>query len=419
VIPEVSVVDKYDVEVDPDVPSSHSRVLRLVNPGSAVLDLGCATGALGAALREQGCRVVGVERDKEAAEIARDRLDAVYEIDLVTGDLSALADEGPFDAIVLADVLEHLVEPQELLRALPPLLAQDGLLITSIPNVAHGSVRLALLAGQFPYRETGLLDSTHVRFFTRESMAAMLAAGGFHTVYIEEHVVSPEAGEVLEGVDLDSLPPEARQAVLADPDSNAYQFISVSCLGTPRGLAAALERQGRESSAAQILAATQAESQERALRIAELEAQAGQRDVEFAEAVATRDRLGARVKELESIAAMWADVLAASAGTQEELRQAQGELVQVRAQLSEALLGAERLRSAANETLARMRNEMATHATTRRTAAEWEQRAAHFEALCHEAAADARAARSSATWRVGSLFVAPLSRLRRLFQKRG
>jgi methionine biosynthesis protein MetW len=156
--------------------------LRELVPAGAgrVLDVGCGAGALGAALREErGIEVMGLELSPEAAAHARERLDAVVEADLDR--LEALPFErGSFDAMVFGDVLEHLHGPDRLLRVLRPWLADDGALVCSIPNVVHWSVVLPLLTqDRWPYADAGLLDRTHVHFFTLAEAELMLRECGF------------------------------------------------------------------------------------------------------------------------------------------------------------------------------------------------------------------------------------------------
>jgi methionine biosynthesis protein MetW len=156
--------------------------LRELVPAAArrVLDVGCGAGALGAALREErGIEVSGLELSPAAAAQARGRLDAVVEADLDR--LEALPFEpGSFDAMVFGDVLEHLRDPHRLLRLLRPWLADDGALVCSIPNVGHWSVVLPLLTqDRWPYADAGLLDRTHVHFFTLAEADLMLRECGF------------------------------------------------------------------------------------------------------------------------------------------------------------------------------------------------------------------------------------------------
>ena len=86
--------------------------------------------------------------------------------------------DGAYDAIVLADVIEHLRAPENVLRGLLPKLSPSGRIVLSVPNVAHWSVRLSLLRGRFRYEETGLLDRTHLRFFTRETLRELIGNVG-------------------------------------------------------------------------------------------------------------------------------------------------------------------------------------------------------------------------------------------------
>ena len=156
--------------------------VRALVPAAArrVLDVGCGAGALGAALREErGLEVAGLELSPDAATRARERLDHVVEGDLDQLD-SLPFDHGHFDAMVFGDVLEHLRDPHRLLRALRPWLADDGAIVCSIPNVGHWSVVLPLIAqDRWPYADAGLLDRTHVHFFTLHEAEAMLRECGF------------------------------------------------------------------------------------------------------------------------------------------------------------------------------------------------------------------------------------------------
>src|SRR5688500_10369431 len=143
-------------------------VIRLVGTGKRVLELGCATGYVSRVLVENGCEVVGIELDAEAAKRAMEHCEFVVVGDLEVLDLAEELGDRQFDVIVAADTLEHLKNPEIVLERLHPFFAPNGYLVASIPNIAHGSVRLALLEGRFPYSQTGLLDDTHLRFYTRD-----------------------------------------------------------------------------------------------------------------------------------------------------------------------------------------------------------------------------------------------------------
>lgn len=157
-------------EMQPFVPRD-ARVL---------LDVGCGAGAFGAELKKTRpeLEVWGIEYDPRAAGRAAEVLDRV-----LTGDAVAVARElppGRFDCVTLNDVLEHLVDPAALLAAVRPLLAPQGRVVVSLPNVRyfHNVVDLAL-RGRWEYTDEGICDRTHLRFFTRASMIALLEDRGF------------------------------------------------------------------------------------------------------------------------------------------------------------------------------------------------------------------------------------------------
>jgi SAM-dependent methyltransferase len=148
---------------------------------SRVLELGCAIGAFGAALKARypSAKVTGIEAGRGAADAAAARLDRVVCGRIEDVDLAALED-GPFDLVVAGDVLEHLVNPWRALERVRQVMTPDGQLVASIPNVRNLQVVMPLLQeGRWRYAERGLLDVTHLRFFTLEEMGRMLRETGF------------------------------------------------------------------------------------------------------------------------------------------------------------------------------------------------------------------------------------------------
>jgi 2-polyprenyl-3-methyl-5-hydroxy-6-metoxy-1,4-benzoquinol methylase len=162
-----------------------------VPDGARVLDVGAGEGAFAEDLQRRGCKVVALEVDPGRAEAARARGLEVAVKDMETADLSDL---GKFDVIVCADVLEHLTDPAAALARLKAALAPGGRILASIPNVAHYGVRLRLLAGRFEYTETGILDRTHLRFFTRASAKRLFEDAGFEVVHESITVAPPTSG---------------------------------------------------------------------------------------------------------------------------------------------------------------------------------------------------------------------------------
>jgi methionine biosynthesis protein MetW len=161
---------------------SHALLVERVPPGARVLDVGCAEGYLAKVLRERlGCEVVGVEADPDAAARARR-----WCADVVVGDVESeevrSRVKGTFDRILCGDVLEHLRDPGAVLAWARERLAQEGLLVVSLPNVAHWDARRHLLLGRFPQEDHGLFDRTHLRFYTRAGAHELIESAGLRVV---------------------------------------------------------------------------------------------------------------------------------------------------------------------------------------------------------------------------------------------
>jgi methionine biosynthesis protein MetW len=167
--------DAYEAKRSPN--SSHGRITRWMSerPPSRVLDLGCADGYLAAELRASGHHVVGV--DMVAADGVKERVDRFVQGDLDEGVPPEVA--GPFDVVVAADVVEHVRRPESILDQLHDLLSPSGVVIVSVPNFAHWYPRLRVLAGRFDYDNRGILDRTHLRFYTRRSFEQLVRERGW------------------------------------------------------------------------------------------------------------------------------------------------------------------------------------------------------------------------------------------------
>lgn len=153
-------------------------------PPRTLLDIGCSTGNLATEMkaRHPACRTIGVEPNRATAEVARTRLDQVIagrfeDIDFAAEGIAP----GSIDTVVAADVLEHLYDPWRAMLRLKPLLTPDAHVLLSIPNSRHLSVLKQLGdEGRWPYEEKGLLDITHIRFFTLREIERFLAETGYH-----------------------------------------------------------------------------------------------------------------------------------------------------------------------------------------------------------------------------------------------
>jgi len=160
---------------NPEIP----LLLRGLPRGLDVLDVGCGSGVHGAELKRlYGHRVVGVDLSESSIQKAKGRLVEAYVADVTRPELYPFPDGRKFDLIMFSDVLEHLYDPLDVLTRHYPLLAPGGKVLISLPNIAIWNVRLALLAGRFEYQDTGTLDRTHVRFYTRRTFRRFVREAG-------------------------------------------------------------------------------------------------------------------------------------------------------------------------------------------------------------------------------------------------
>lgn len=165
--------------------SSHRRLIRLIprwaTKGGRFIDLGAFGGEVGGEVRSHFSHTTAVERDPDQMAPLAGRYD-----DVVIADLEQIAHvPRGIDAVLLADVLEHLRAPEDLLRLAAANLADDGRIFISVPNVANLAIRLHLLAGKFEYQDRGILDRTHVRFFTRRTARRLVESAALRILHEE------------------------------------------------------------------------------------------------------------------------------------------------------------------------------------------------------------------------------------------
>lgn len=218
---------KYNFEIDLTTDNSNSLILQHIKPGTRVLEFGPATGYLTRYMKEVlNCCVCCIEIDREAAKIAENYCHKMIVTDIDRMDwVEELARER-FDYIILADVLEHLKDPWHALEKAAGFLKENGSVITSIPNVGHNAVLMELLQDRFDYRTLGLLDDTHLRFFTRKSILELLNRAGLVPVQWQGTTVFPENTEFKQAY---SLVPKTLQSILKNRENgHVYQFVTVS-----------------------------------------------------------------------------------------------------------------------------------------------------------------------------------------------
>ena len=225
----------HSFEVDPraigwilaDPANPLNQIARLIPSGARVLDVGAGNGILAQLLSAVQKNVVidAVEPDPEAIRLAQHHYNAIYEVSLETYLLNSSEQIGMYDYIVLADVVEHLANPESVLRHLQLRLVKGGKICLSTPNVAFASVRVALLNGFFDYVDSGILERTHLRFFTQSTLHKLLTAVGLYPhakVLLKRNPMSMEVrlGSL-------SIAPWTLAWVLQDRLSSVYQFMYV------------------------------------------------------------------------------------------------------------------------------------------------------------------------------------------------
>ena len=202
--------------------NTHTLLIRFVGTDQRVLELGAASGYITEVLKSRGCTVTAVEFDPEAV----DELGKVADRAII-GNLNdpAVLDAapGPFDVVLAGDVLEHLLDPLAVLRKCIGRLAPDGRVVISVPNVSHSSLALALVHGGWRYTETGLLDRTHIYFFTYDGLLGVLSDAGLIVTGIERIVAGPfDTEQELSSGDFD---PGLVAQAFGRPEAMTYQFV--------------------------------------------------------------------------------------------------------------------------------------------------------------------------------------------------
>ena len=201
-----------------------ARLAERIPPGATVLELGPASGYFTQHLQENlQCIVDAVEIDPVMAEVARLWCRTMIVGNLETLDLPALLPARAYDVVLMADVLEHLHDPTSLLQHLHTLLKPQGCCLISVPNVAYGGLIASLLGGEFEYRAEGLLDQTHLRFYTRRSLGQLLERAGWFPCLWQPVALSFWDSEFR--TRLETLPSAMTDLLASRPELSCYQWL--------------------------------------------------------------------------------------------------------------------------------------------------------------------------------------------------
>jgi len=203
----------------------HKLTLDFIEANSCVLDIGCATGFLAKELLKKKCEVWGLDYNRNAIARAARFCKKALIVDL-NESATLPVPKKHFDYIILLDVIEHLLHPEKVLSLVKPYLKNEGVIIVSTPNIAHASIRWMIVKGQFQYTKLGILDSSHLHFYTRTSFSNLLKKANFKILKI-----IPTNGmtkvPMLSKIS-DQLPrPWQYWLVKKIPELFSYQFIAV------------------------------------------------------------------------------------------------------------------------------------------------------------------------------------------------
>ena len=225
-------MDSGPYQLKGDRHSSHALILDRLGEGRGrrLLDVGAADGFLAERLAKQGWDVTALEGDPVLADRARERCRHVVVADL---ERAVPVLTGPFDAIVYGDILEHLSDPLGVLIAMNRSATPRAVIIVSLPNVAHVWVRLSLLFGRFDYVSRGILDRSHLRFFTRRTVLELLGRAG---LTVDELLATPVPLPIVvpprfHGRMLSAVHSASALASRCWKSGLAYQFVAVARLG--------------------------------------------------------------------------------------------------------------------------------------------------------------------------------------------
>lgn len=215
---------KYSFEFDKDSDSAPACIARRIKQNSRVLEFGTADGVLTEYLKKNlDCEIFGVELNEQFAEAASKFTEKMFIGDIEEYGWLVFFEGLKFDYIIFADVLEHLKEPELAIQKASELLNIDGALIMSIPNIAHSSIILSLLNNSFDYSETGLLDRTHLRFFTKKTIERMIENCGLHIGYCSGIYLPPNKTEFKYGYS--DIPKSVSDYIRKEKYREVYQYV--------------------------------------------------------------------------------------------------------------------------------------------------------------------------------------------------
>ena len=214
----------YEYEVDTNSQTGPANVVRLVGKDKHVLEIGCGPGSITKILADQNnCKVTGLELDPEAIKKVTPYCVKVMQADLNSIGWPQLLENNKFDVVVVADVLEHLYDPWKSLQRMVPLINDNGYIVISLPHVGHAAVASCLINGDFDYRDWGLLDRTHIRFFGLKNIEDLLTQANLKIIEVSYVTKQPEETEF--AASWARLQPGVQDALMSSKHAKVYQVV--------------------------------------------------------------------------------------------------------------------------------------------------------------------------------------------------
>lgn len=216
---------KYEYEIDLDGESTGARIVRMIGRNRRVLELGAGPGSITKHLKNIcNCTIIAIENDEQAIEKLSAYCENIYNVDLNDKNwLTFLACEEKFDVVLAADVLEHVYDPWDVLTSMKGLINEDGFIIISLPHVGHAVVVANILDNNFEYRDWGLLDRTHIRFFGMKNIQNLLNNSGLKIIDAKFVIKSPEITEFADR--WRNISKEIRGVIMNNQFSTVYQVV--------------------------------------------------------------------------------------------------------------------------------------------------------------------------------------------------
>ena len=216
---------KYEYEFDVEGDSAAAKIIHMVRDGSRALEIGAGPGSIARELKRiNNCHVTALDIDRQFVERLTTICDAAYQADLNDSNWpQVLEKDDKFDVVIAADVLEHLSDPWKTLSLIRGLIKEDGEIIISLPHVGHCAVSACLINGDFDYRDEGLLDRTHIRFFGLKNIQSLINGAGLNIHEAQFVVKRPEATELAN--QWSRLTSETQQCLISNKHSMIYQVV--------------------------------------------------------------------------------------------------------------------------------------------------------------------------------------------------